>query len=542
MVFNYRCSYLLIALLLFPAAVSRAESPTKPRLEVTDNLSSEDKELTIETNEWKVVFSLYYNGGIYQIFDKVFDPAQKDNLVTGPWYSQGGIFDYDVYLQGDQEFSTALGKNDDPGRASLQILENTPVRLRLRQKCRPRLNNGDGPPNDKFIELDMVDTTTDWTFYPTGRVNIKFDAVVADDWTGLCSTGPGGDGPGITADGNTIHAVNSTSFLIPWITRGDMLESKSAGWGPVEIAERLDEHTLRLTAPVPAGTNLDFTIRRPYILDETISIHADGDPQDAPRKSYWQGGSNGVPVWSNGTDGDLFRPNSPPLVRDYVLVHWTRTPRGFATMLALNEPLRGFTYGVFNDLTWRDISYTQVARRGWRPFEEHHRNFMAQLATQNAESLPSIKSVAEALPFADDYLHPFARAVTGTLLSGPGISEYGFHVPTGSYHIVADANIAAIAFDAMRAGSVASPLAYYNPAILVSDFDVPDDCVRIELSKDAGSSFEPLTPSGYNLTTRAESTQLGSPGKRLFQLLTTIPETSTGPNTCVLRFSRTPEH
>ena len=116
------------------------------------------------------IFSLFYNGGIYRLFDKVYDPNQSDNLATGPWYTQGAIFDYDVYLIGSQEFMTTVGRNDSVGSTTLEILENTPVRLRFRQSGHPRLNNGQGPPDDQFIELDMVEVTTDWTFYPTGRI------------------------------------------------------------------------------------------------------------------------------------------------------------------------------------------------------------------------------------------------------------------------------------------------------------------------------------------------------------------------------------
>ncbi len=370
-------------------------TPTDTRLVVTDNLAEDEGEIIVETDEWKVVFSLFYNGAIYQMFDKVYDPCELDNLLTSPGYTycQGGIFDYDVYLRGNQEFSTAIGRNGNAGRASLEILENTPVRVRIRQICHPRNNNGGGPSDDPQIELDMVQTTTDWTFYPTGRVNIKFDAVTPEDWDGIVSTGPGGDGPGINADGaTTIRAVNGTDFTHPWVTRGDMIESATGGWGPVEIAALETPKRLRLTAPVPAGNYLDFVIRRPNIQQETISIHADGDPGPSPRDSTWRGGSNGVPVWRNGTSGDMFRGDVPPLSEDYVIAHWTRAPRAFGSLLTFNESLAGWTYGVFNDRSWCDISYTQVGRYGWRPFQAHHRHFMAHLGTEDALVLPRIKS------------------------------------------------------------------------------------------------------------------------------------------------------
>lgn len=516
-------------------------TPAQASLMVTNDLNTTQKELAVETAEWKLIFSLFYNGGIYRLFDKVYDPNQQDNLVTGPWYCQGGIFDYDVYLLGDQECTTAVGRNNDISGTSLEILENTPVRLRLRQKCHPRLNNGNGPPGNPFVELDMVEATTDWTFYPTGRVNIKFDAVVAPDWNGICSQGPGGAGKGINASGTTITAVNGTNFLVPWVTHGDTIESTTGGWGPIQINQRPSETTLQLASSVPSGTNLDFTIRRTNILDETISIHADGDPGPAPRTSRWQGGSNGDTLYDNGTDGDMFRNQTPPVQNDYCYAHWTRAPRGYGSLLAFNETFTGANYAVFNDLTYSDISYTQVARRGWRPFQEHHRHFMAQMGTADGQVLPRIKGVADALPYADDYKNPFANARIGILQTGDGISAYGFNVPTGAYHIAADANnTAAIAFDTARGGSVPSPLAYYQPAVLVSDFNCPDNRLSVELSQDNGSTFEKLPLSWYNITSKADSSQLGAPCRRLLQLLCPIPVDATGPTAWVLRFSVKP--
>ena len=45
--------------------------PAKDSLMVTDYLVSAQKELIVETKEWKFVFSLFYNGGIYQMFYKL---------------------------------------------------------------------------------------------------------------------------------------------------------------------------------------------------------------------------------------------------------------------------------------------------------------------------------------------------------------------------------------------------------------------------------------------------------------------------------------
>ncbi len=511
-------------------------TPAEATLTVTDNLAAAEKELVVESEEWKVIFSLFYNGGIYRMFDKVYDPGQTDNLVTGPWYCQGGIFDYDIYLLNSQEFMTTLGKNDDPARATLEILENTPVRLRVRQFCHPRLNNGDGPPADPFIEFDMVEATTEWTFYPTGRVNIKFDTEVPDDWDGIVSQGPGGAGKGINASGTTITVVNGTSFVDPWVTHGDRIESPQGGWGPIRIEDRTGASTLQLQSSVSSGTNLDFIIRRPYVTEETVSIHADGDPGSGSHTSYWQGGSNGDPLYDNGGYGDKFRNPTPPVRYDYCYAHWTRSPRQYGSLLAFNEDYTNASFAVFNDQSWGDISYTQVGRYEQWVYVEHHRHFMAHLGTENGQVLPRIKSVADALPFADDYKNPYAEARAGTLQNGDGISTYGYHVPTGAYHIAADVNkTAAIAFDTLRGGSVA--ITYHKPAVLVSNFDVADNRLSVELSQDNGSTFETLPLAWYNVTTYDESSQLGGTDRRLIQLLCPIPATATGANKWGLRLS-----
>jgi len=528
-----------------PAALYTPDgwTPANARLVVTDRLAAEAKEVVVETDEWKVIFSLFYNGGIYRLFDKVHDPNQEDNLVTGPVYCQGGLFDYDVYLEGDQEFSTALGKNADPGHASLTLVENTPVRVRILQRCRPRLNNGKGPQGDPFVELDMVETTTEWTFYPTGRCNIRFDAVTPPDWDGICSSGPGGEGKAITTDGNTVTASNGTDFLVPWVTQGDTLESASGGWGPVRITGRPDRSTLRLASPVPSGRNLDFTIRRPTILDETFSIHADGDPGPAPRTSHWQGGSDGDPLYDNVVadtpgvyNGDLFRNRTPPVGEDTVFVLWTRPPRGFGSLLAFYEPFRRATYAVFNDLSWTDISYTQVARRGRRPFEEHHRSFLVHMGTEKARVLPRIKGVPDALPYAEDYRRPYAAARVGALSTGEGVSAHGYHTASGAYGIVSDGNnTVAIAFDAARGGDPARAIPYFQPAVLVHGLDVADDRLRVELSQDNGVTFEDLPKSWYRATTRQDSGSLGGGDRRLLQLLCPVPASATGARAWVLR-------
>jgi hypothetical protein len=161
---------------------------------------------------------------------------------------------------------------------------------------------------------------------------------------------------------------------------------------------------------------------------------------------------------------------------------------------------------------------------------------MAHLGTENGQVLPRIKSVADALPLANDYRSPYAEARVGALQSGEDFSSYGFNTTDGAYHIIADANVAEIAFDAMRGGS--SAYAYYQPAVVVSNFNAADNRVKIELSQDNGATFEELPGTWYNITSSSESSQLGGADMRLIQLLCPIPATATGANKWVLRLSK----
>jgi hypothetical protein len=483
-------------------------------LSTDDNLETGKKNIVVESDDFKLVFSLFYNGGPHRLFDKSYDAT--DNLNTGPWYCQGGIFDYDAYLGDKREFSTTQGKNNSISRTSLEILEKTGCRVRIRQKCHPRLNAGNGPKGDPFVELDMVHCTTEWTIYPTGRVNIKFDAVVPPEFNGISSSGPGGEGKGITTDGTRkVIGINGTSFRDPWVTKCDTLESTSGGWGPIEIAEKPDDHTLILESPAPAGENLDFTIRRENLTKETISIHSDGDTGRDYRAPKWEGGRN-----------------RGPISQTYVMAHWTKPPRKFGSSLSFFEPYEA-TFLTVDLGTWRDISFTQVGIAGKMPFKPHHRHLMAQLGTEKGQALPRIKSMADAEPSARDYRHPYSEARIGSLLSG---EEYinGYNIRTGAYSINAEDNIAAIAFDASRGEDYA--LAYYMPAVLINDFDVDHDYIKIEISRDNGKSFSMLGSGLYNITTLPEESELGT-NKRLFQYLGTIPATATDSSGYVFRFS-----
>jgi len=312
----------------------------------------------------------------------------------------------------------------------------------------------------------------------------------------------------------------------------------------VRVAARFSPTSLILDAPAPAGTNQSFIVRRSMIFNETLSIHADGDPSivnqcSDPAVSHWQGGSNGVPVWAV-PDGSschgLFRAQGsgiPPISGDYVLAHWTRT-RGAGSLLAFFEPWAGVNFGAFNDLAFTDISYTQLGKAGYRPFAEHHRHFLAQLGTVGGSSLPQIKSVAEALPFADDYRAPYAEARVGMLASGGDITVYGYDPGTGTYEITATGTRAAIAFDTSAGGRTS--LGYQSPAVLIGNFAVGNGRVLVERSTDGGASCAPLPPRLYNLTDFADEAALG-PNRRLFQYLGTIPATAAGVAAWVFRFT-----
>lgn len=521
-----------------------------------------DGTIAVGTAEWKLVFSDEFNGGIYQWFDKVSDPGETDNLATasnGGNYTQGTVFDYDVYLGSSIfnpiEYSTAIGRNPSPGSVELSVIERSPARVRVLQKNQPRLNNGAGPPYDPFPEIGFIETTTVWTIYPTGKIGIAFDAIPNPAFV-FVDSGPGGIGKAISTPGccgmeQWVNAANGTNFLTSGVWAGDTIESAAGGWGPIRIAARYSPTQLILDAPVPTGTNLSFIVRRSMIINETISIHADGDPSivnqcSDPAVSHWQGGSNGVPLW-NTPDGTscrgLFRSGGPPIVDDFVLAHWTRT-RGAGSLLTFFEPWTGVNFGIFNDVAFTDISYTQLGISGYRPFVPHHRHFLAQLGTVGAAVLPTIKSVADSLPFADDYRAPYAEARIGTL---GGATPYGFDAGAGTYELHASGGQAAIAFDTRGGGRTTSTcggscpqaLAYRAPAVLLADFAVGHDNVIVERSTDDGATFAALAPSLYNFTASAAQVSLGT-GRRLFQYLGTIPDSATGPATYVFRFTAGP--
>jgi len=514
-----------------------------------------DGGITVETDEWKLVFSDKVNGGIHQWYDLTEDPSETDNLTTesSGGYNTGTLFDYDVYLGfgfDAIEFMTTVGPNANPGTLQFSILENTPARVRILQGGHPRLNNGQGPAGDPFVELEFVAVTTIWTIYPTGKVGIDFTATV-DPAGQIVDSGPGGTGKAVSPNGlppfeKWLNSSGGANFIENFTWSGDTIESVSGGWGPLHITNRPNATQLVVEAPLPTGTNLDYIIRRNEIRLETISIHADGDPTivnqcSDPATSEWEGGSNGDPLWDlDLSDGcmSLFRDNNPasglpPITDDVTLAHWARF-RNAGSLLTFFEPWEGVTSGFFNDTGFTDISYTQLGKAGFRPFEPHDRQFLAHMGSSTGTLLPTIKSVADALPHGDDYREPFAEALVGTLATGPDTASTGFNPGTAAYEIQASSDEAVLRFDGSGGGR--SGLRYIAPVVVIHDFSVPDETVTVERSTDGGVSFSTLSPTSYNLTNNADEAELGA-GIRIFQYLGDIPVTATGPNAWAFRFT-----
>ena len=518
--------------------VISAQAGDARSLEVVETVDG----LTVQTSDWKLVFDEAFNGGPVGWFDRAFDPAELDNLAstqTGN-YSQGAVFDDDVYLGTDGgnaiEHMTTMGRNAAPGDLELTLLESTPARVRIRQRGHPRLNNGGGPPGDPFAELRLLTFTTEWTLYPTGKIHIEFQTAI-DTSAKVVDSGPGGAGKSINANGTSISAGGGTNFLVSGVWAGDTIEYATGGWGPVLVAARDSASQLTLAQGVAPGINLPFVVRRNNIVMETISIHADGDASlvnqcSGPIAPTWKGGSNGDPLWSVpdfSSCRSLLRNQSggfPTLADDTLLVHWARG-RSAGSLLAFFEPWPEATFGAFNDQGFTDISYTQLGRFGVRPIEAQHRHFLAQLGSTTAALLPSIQSVAHADRSWKDYRRPWAAPVEGALASGADITATGFDLATGAYRLAAEpctpaatCRVAAIRFDSNaldRAGAL-----YVTPAVELEGFDHtlaaghPD--IRVDVSTNGGSSFAALDPALYNLTGVGEEAQVGV-GRRLFQHL-----------------------
>jgi cysteine-rich repeat protein len=336
---------------------------------------------------------------------------------------------------------------------------------------------------------------------------------------------------------------------------GDTIESASGGWGPIRIAARFSPTQLILDAPVPAGSNLDYVVRRDSIFMETISIHADGDPTivnqcSDPATSRWQGGSNGDPLWSV-PDGSSCRVSLraqggtyPPIDDDVLLAHWTRD-RGAGSLLSFFEPWTGTQFGAFSDLAFTDISYTQLGKVGYRQYAPHHRHFLAHMGSSAGVVLPRIKSVADAQPYSDDYRVPFAESLVGSLQTGSEIATAGFNPGTGTYGIIAASAVscaappgrscseAVLRLDSGRGTGAAQE--YRAPAVLVQNLFVDDADLVVEMSDDSGASFHALASGLFNLSSQTDEAQVGA-GRRVFQYLGVIPATATGGARVAFRF------
>lgn len=522
-------------------------------LVVSDDRAT-DGTVAVETGEFALVFSRHFNGGIRDLFDLGFDPGRSDNLATasaGGFYSNGALFDWDFYLGTDGgnvgEFMTTMGHNADPGDLVFDVLENSPARVRILQSGHPRLNNGQGPPGDPFPELDQYTFTSVWTLYPSGKVAIDFTGA-SDPSAEVVDAGPGGGGKSLNAQGccgnETIVTASGADFVTAEVWPGDRVSSAAGGWGPNRVVERLDATTLRLEDAVPAGSGLNYEIRRDRIFGQTLSIHNDGDPDLVnqcfdPAVSRWQGGSNGDALWDDVSGdgcGTLYRNGgAPPARDDYVLAHWARD-RAFGTALALYEKWLGATAGFYNDVGFTDVSYTQLGRFIYEPAPTIDRHLMAQIGSSASAALPTIDSALAATLIADDYVAPYAEALAGTLATHAGISAFGFNPATAAYEISADCNEAAIRFDG--SGGARANATYYSPVVVVDDFSVPDDDVVVERSQDGGATFDVLPASIYNLTGTADEAEVGA-NRRILQWLNNVPGWATGSSSWAIRLRST---
>jgi hypothetical protein len=189
---------------------------------------------------------------------------------------------------------------------------------------------------------------------------------------------------------------------------------------------------------------------------------------------------------------------------------------------------------------WYYLTRAALGNCGMRQFQDHHRFFMAQLSTENGKVLQRIKSVADALPFADDYRRPWAEARAGQLREGDGFANGGFDLATGAYEIAAnESGTAEIAFDAARGGALRDPLAYWQPAIVIANLRPGAGSIRVGLSQDNGATFYSLPESWVNLAPDSVPARIHGGSKETpLELLCPIPSSATGPSRWVLRISR----
>ncbi|MFP6583721.1 MAG: hypothetical protein VCD00_14365 [Candidatus Hydrogenedentota bacterium] len=497
---------------------------------------------TVETSDWKLVFSEQYNWGVQQWYDLAYDPGESDNLATGganTGYSSGVLFDYDIYLGAgggvENEFMTTMGPNVSPGAAQLDVLESNPVRVRLKQSGHPLLNNGRGPAGNPFPELELVSFVTYWTIYANGKIHIDFETTINESEKTVAS-GPGSGGAGIDFIGTTITATGGTDFVALGVFEGDTIESTAGGFGPVLVTSRVGTNQLTVDQSIGSASDVDFLVRRENIFNETVSLHADGDVTiinqcSDPALSRWQGGSNGDTLWDSLVGGCfslIHSPGGAAVGSDYVLAHWTRS-RGAGMLLAQYDFWSEANYGAFNDQGFTDISYTQWGRStGLRPIVTHDRQYLLQLGSSSSTELPTIKSVSDSLPFSHDYGNPYAQALIGTLATGGEIPSYGFNTSFGHYELAASSGTAAIQFDTN--GSTRLATGYQTPAVLITNV-AEVSLMQVELSTDASNSYTTLSSTSYNLA-RADADSW------LFHYLEEIPGTATGINAYAFRFTQ----
>ena len=543
-----RASTAVLAAALLLLGPPPARAAIRRALTVTDATGTAGT-ITVETSTWKLVFDQLYNGGVHQWFDLAADPSETDSLAgalagTFP-YSQGALFGYQAYLfeAPSMEFMTTLGMNADPGSLSLTVIENTPARVRIRQIGQPRLNNGFGPTSDVFPEIGIITATTLWTIYPTGKIHIDFSTEVESAGITIDS-GPGGMGKGVDASGTTLLVASAgNDFRENGVLPGDTIESATGGWGPLRIVDRPMPTQLRVAAAVPAATGLDYVVRRREIVGETISIHGDGDPGFGFCGTHpWQAGSVDKPLWDDSPIPQVV----PNLANQYLLAQWATEGRQAGSLLTFFEqPWPDPTLAAFDSCFYEDISYTQIGRFGLQIPQERHLHLLAHLGSAATCALPSIRSVADALPFGVDYRTPYAEALVGTLDTGPGFAAGGFDLGTGAYGVAASSVSpstcgatsppcyeAAVRFDTQGGGRGGAE--YRTPAVMLSGLPVADGLLAVEMSTDGGSSFAPLSPALYNLTGETEEAALGA-GRRLFQYLADIASSATGASSVVFR-------
>jgi hypothetical protein len=538
----------LAALASLAVAAAVPATAIRSPLTVTDATGSSGT-ITVETPDWRLVFDALYNGGIHQWFDLAADPGATESLAgafagTFP-YSQGALFGYQAYLSTApaMEFMTTMGANPGPGSLELSVLESTPARVRIRQRGQPRLNNGSGPLSDVFPEMGLITATTVWTIYPTGKVHLDFTTEVEEAGITVDSA-PGGAGKGVDAPGNTaLLAVGGADFREGGVLPGDTIESAGGGWGPIRIVARPSDTQLGLAAAVPAGTALDYVVRRRDIAGETISIHGDGDPNGGCTVRRWQAGSNDKPLWDDG-----FFQVVPNLAGQFLLAQWTTAERSAGSLLTFFEqPWADPNLAVFDSCFYLDISYTQIGRFTTpEPPAERHLHLLAHMGSAATCGLPTIKSVADALPFALDYRSPWAEALVGTLETGPEIAAAGFDPGAGAYGVTASSVAPSVCGQASppcyeavvrldTQGGSRGGAEYRTPAIVLGGFPVADGAVSVEVSADGGASFAPLPWRLFNLTGEGEEGQLGA-GRRLFQYLTDVPASAAGASAVAFRF------